>query len=243
MAALPQQPGRMVLFRGKAASAPCTGRSASCARTAHERKLLSDDELKLALQLGSGLVSAAASRSRGHARGAGVVAAHVIGVPKQRLIARATLDLDLQHLAAEPLRHNLSRLRWAQAHDNAAVVTDVSTGEVLAYVGSRDYFDAGVHGAIPRLLRIRSASAGLGLKRSFTLWPCSARSYRCQRASRYCRQVFPKSTARRLSRKSITTSWDRCSCGRRWNSRNVPALRLLSQIGIERWCRCSIRAG
>jgi penicillin-binding protein 1C len=61
-----------------------------------------------------------------------------------------TLDLAIQHHAEEVLRQQLAALDRSQVRHGAVVVLDVATGDVLALVGSGDFFspDAGqVNGA------------------------------------------------------------------------------------------------
>ncbi len=74
---------------------------------------------------------------------------------------RTTLDVDLNREAGRVLREHLSRLRDRNVRQGAMVVIENGTGDVLALVGSADYFaaDAGqVNGAwVPR-------SAGSALK-------------------------------------------------------------------------------
>lgn len=231
LAALPQQPGRMSPFSQEGRER-AMHRAQRILRALHERKLLSDDELKLALNSGLGLcrpphrdpeaMHAVLEWSRRMSSG-----------PKQRQIARATLDLDLQHLAAEALRHNLSRLRWAQAHDSAAVVTDVSTGEVLAYVGSQDYFDAGVHGAIDYLQIKRSP--GSALKPFIYALALQRQGHTAASELPDVPTEFSKVDGAAFVPENINHNFVgpmllREALG---NSRNIPALRLLSQIGVE----------
>ena len=73
----------------------------------------------------------------------------------QGLQVYTTLDLDAQNAALRSLRHRLAQL--ADTHDDriphnvrnaAVVVLDPHTGEVLAMVGSPDYFDLRIDGAV-----------------------------------------------------------------------------------------------
>ncbi len=53
---------------------------------------------------------------------------------------RTTLDLELNRVAEETLGAHLSRLRAFNARNGAVVILDNPTGDVLALVGSEDYF-------------------------------------------------------------------------------------------------------
>ena len=55
---------------------------------------------------------------------------------------RTSLDLELNHFAERTLRGQLSNLRAQHVSNGALVVLDNRTGEVLALVGSEDYFSA-----------------------------------------------------------------------------------------------------
>jgi penicillin-binding protein 1C len=68
---------------------------------------------------------------RGEGRGEGSVLAPVL---------RTTLDLVLNRYAEAALRQHLSRLQAQQVSDGAVVVLDNRSGDVLALVGSENYF-------------------------------------------------------------------------------------------------------
>ncbi|MEI7730799.1 MAG: penicillin-binding protein 1C [Verrucomicrobiota bacterium] len=65
-------------------------------------------------------------------------------VPEGRLrhgtVVRTSLDLDLNRLVEKTVQDRLKLLNRQQARNGAAVVLDNRTGEVLALVGSEDYF-------------------------------------------------------------------------------------------------------
>ena len=66
---------------------------------------------------------------------------------------RTTLDLNLNRFAEEVVRERLAKLQGKNVGDAAVVVLDNRTGEVLALVGSGDYFAPGtgqVNGAVAR---------------------------------------------------------------------------------------------
>jgi penicillin-binding protein 1C len=74
--------------------------------------------------------------------------------PRQSLVVRTTLDLDAQNVAESVIARRLSKFQAQQGGlsqnvNNAALVAlDPRTGEVLALVGSADYFDASISGAV-----------------------------------------------------------------------------------------------
>ncbi len=84
------------------------------------------------------------------------------------LVITTTLDLDLQHQAERLLRRHLDALNRAPealAHpkvtNGALVVMDVHTGDILAMVGSPDYFDKTHAGAVNGALALRQPGSAI----------------------------------------------------------------------------------
>jgi penicillin-binding protein 1C len=69
------------------------------------------------------------------------------------LVVRTTLDLDVQRIAEAAIARQIARFKDDQGIDHhvnnaAMVVQDPRTGEILALVGSADYFNASIDGAV-----------------------------------------------------------------------------------------------
>ncbi len=71
------------------------------------------------------------------------------------LTVRTTLDLDQQQIAEQAVQRQLERLKSSgekgidpNVNDAAVVTIDPRSGQILAMVGSADYFDAAISGAI-----------------------------------------------------------------------------------------------
>ena len=85
--------------------------------------------------------------------------------PQQSLIVRTTLDLDTQHFAEEVLKRRIAGFKnetGALSHNvnNAAlVVTNPHNGEILALVGSADYFDESIDGALDMAIAPRQTGS------------------------------------------------------------------------------------
>ena len=84
------------------------------------------------------------------------------------LVITTTLDLDLQHEAEEILQRHLARLQSSTAdqparnvHNGGVLTMDPNTGEVLVMVGSPDYFDASIAGAVNATLAPRQPGSAL----------------------------------------------------------------------------------
>ena len=72
-----------------------------------------------------------------------------------------TLDLDLQREVENIVRRHLADLRQHDAHNAAVVVLEVNTGEILAMVGSVDYWDARIAGAVNVCTALRQPGSAL----------------------------------------------------------------------------------
>lgn len=72
-----------------------------------------------------------------------------------------TLDLDLHHQTQQIVTNEIDRLRNLRISNGAALVTNPVTGEVLAMVGSRDYFDFENDGQVNVTLRQRQPGSSI----------------------------------------------------------------------------------
>jgi 1A family penicillin-binding protein len=84
---------------------------------------------------------------------------------KQSLVIRTTLDLNMQHLAEEIVKRRIAGFKPLEGETNrnvnnaALVVIQPQTGEILTLVGSADYFDASIYGAINMALAPRQSGS------------------------------------------------------------------------------------
>lgn len=69
-------------------------------------------------------------------------------VEKGGLRVRTSLDLGLQEVAQASLSAEVAKLARAKVSNGAAMVTKPGTGEILAMIGSTDYFDASNDGQV-----------------------------------------------------------------------------------------------
>jgi penicillin-binding protein 1C len=85
--------------------------------------------------------------------------------PGQSLVVRTTLDLDAQHLAEGTVKRRIAQFKSgetaiSQNVNNAALVAlDPRTGEILALVGSADFFDESIHGALDMAISPRQTGS------------------------------------------------------------------------------------
>lgn len=76
------------------------------------------------------------------------------------LIVQTTLDLNVQDQVEEIVRDQVEKSKHLSISNGAAVVLDPKTGEILAYVGSKDYFQ-GDWGAFDILTALRQPGSAI----------------------------------------------------------------------------------
>ncbi|HEU5317856.1 MAG TPA: PBP1A family penicillin-binding protein, partial [Chloroflexota bacterium] len=59
-----------------------------------------------------------------------------------------TLDVDMQERAEEIVRRRIDEIRWQKVNNGSLVAIDHRTGEVLALVGSYDFYDEAIDGRV-----------------------------------------------------------------------------------------------
>ncbi|MBI3181216.1 MAG: transglycosylase domain-containing protein [Myxococcales bacterium] len=229
LAGLPQQPGKMNpysedgLRRGLA-------RARRILRALHARGHLSGDELRVALSSELGLVPLPHRRPE---------AMHAVLHWSERARGRkeatltATLDLGVQRQVARILGSNLAALRPLGAGTSAALVVDTSSGDVLAYLGSPDFFSEEDRGAIDYLQVKRSPGSALkpfiyalAMERGRLTAATELPDTRLEVQSDDGRAYLPENISHNylgpmLARQALA------------NSRNIPAMRVLSSVGVE----------
>ena len=82
-------------------------------------------------------------------------------VAKGDLRVYTSLDLDLQRSAQGAVTWHVGELREHRVTNGAVVAIRPATGEVLAMVGSADYFDAGIDGAVNMTLAERQPGSAI----------------------------------------------------------------------------------
>ena len=96
-------------------------------------------------------------------------------VEKGGLRVTTSLDLNLQQFAQDALATETAKLAKANVTNAAALITKPRTGEILAMVGSKDYFDETIDGNVNVTLRLRQPGSSIkpinyavGLSKGFT---------------------------------------------------------------------------
>ena len=148
--------------------------------------------------------------------------------PSSAASLATTLDLNLNRVVEDAVRAQLTKLRERNVRDAAAVVLDNRTGEVLALVGSGNYFAPGsgqVNGALARrsagstfkpftyLLALEHGATPATIAADVpTSFDTSTGSYRPENYSQHCAGPI---------RYRLALA----------NSLNIPAVRVLSSLG------------
>ncbi|MBI5549137.1 MAG: transglycosylase domain-containing protein, partial [Deltaproteobacteria bacterium] len=229
LAGLPQAPGRMNPYE-PAGLARATRRARRILHTLHARGAITAEDLRQALASDLRLVP------RPHRDPS---ALHAVLAWAERLEGRpaptstATLDVDVQTTVTRILNDNLDRLGDVSAGNTSAMVVDLATGDVLAYVGSRDYFAKETRGAIDFVQVKRSPGSALkpfvyalALERGRYTAASELPDTPLEIPAGYGRAYLPENINHTfqgpmLLREALA------------NSRNIPALEVLADVGIE----------
>jgi membrane peptidoglycan carboxypeptidase len=144
-----------------------------------------------------------------------------------------SLDLGLQEAAQASLSAEIAKLENYQVGNGAAIVTKPSTGEVLAMIGSKDYFDEEIDGNVNLTTSLRQPGSSikplnyaLGLSKGYTAATLFLDIPTCFTApgqpKAYCPKNYDGSFhGPQQMRQSLA------------NSYNIPAVKMLAMNGIE----------
>jgi penicillin-binding protein 1C len=239
LAGLPQLPGRMNPYNEDGLRRALK-RSHRILRALHAQGLLSGEELEQGLQADLGLVPRPHRQPEAlHA----VLEWSELARARPQPISTATLDLEIQSKVAHILQENLARIGGAGAGNTAALVVDTETGELLAYVGSRDFFNEEHRGAIDFVKQRRSPGStlkpflyGLALEKGIATAATALADTPMDVQTDTGRTYMPENANHTFLGPMLV----RECLG---NSRNIPALRMLAEVGVEPAVRFFEKAG
>ncbi|MEH2240366.1 penicillin-binding protein 1C [Nostoc sp.] len=148
-------------------------------------------------------------------------------------VIRTTINRPLQQFVEAQVQQVISSLAANNVHDASALVIDNCTGEVLAYVGSPDYFNEAKLGRNDGVQALRQPGSTLkpfvyelalekGLIRPNTILPDVPAHYAIPGAKLYSPTDY---TERFLGPVRVRIALA--------NSLNVPAVRVLEKVGVE----------
>lgn len=143
-----------------------------------------------------------------------------------------TLDLTLQNQVEQIVRAEIDTLQNLNVTNGAALVTNPQTGEILAMVGSRNYFDSQNDGQVNVTLRprqpgssIKPINYALALERGLTpatIIPDTPICFNIAGQPPYCPKNYDGQYHGRVTLRSALA-----------NSYNIPAVKILSQFGVK----------
>jgi 1A family penicillin-binding protein len=154
-----------------------------------------------------------------------------------------TLDLDLQESAQASLSAEINQLSNLKVSNGAALITKPNTGEILAMIGSKDYFDNENDGQVNVTLALRQPGSSIKpimyatTFQEKTLNPGTMlldipTCFRVPGQKDYCPKNYTGGFAG-----PVTV---RQSLG---NSFNIPAVKALSTVGVEKFMRQANKMG
>ncbi len=152
-------------------------------------------------------------------------------LPKDAQIVKTTIDVELQKMVSEQINKVLSRLNKYHVTNAAVLLLENDTGEVLAYLGSADYFDEETDGNFNGVRALRQPGSALkpflyllAMEEGFspaTLISDIPTHYRMPRGVYSPRNYSEDFHGPIRLREALA------------NSLNIPAVRTLAKIGVD----------
>lgn len=153
-----------------------------------------------------------------------------------------TLDSSIQALAEKAVNDELQKVKRLNVTNGAALVLNPQTGEILAMVGSKDYFDTQADGNVNVLLRLRQPGSSIKVinyANAFSLGLTPATLIKDEPVSftiAGAKPYVPKNYDGKF-RGEITIR------NALAESRNIPAVKVLNQYGIDNMINLAQKMG
>lgn len=149
------------------------------------------------------------------------------------LEVKTTLDTNIQDLAQQAVSQEVTKLAPLNVGNGAAVVLDTQSGEILAMVGSADYFDTAIDGNVNITTSLRQPGSSIKLVNyayalshgltPATIIPDKPISFRIPGQPVYTPQNYDGAYRGNITLRSAFAE-----------SRNIPAVRVLSTYGVDK---------
>jgi len=149
------------------------------------------------------------------------------------LEVKTTLDLEIQEFAQKTVAEEIKKLRSLKINNGAALVTNPATGEILAMVGSENYFNLQNDGNVNVALRPRQPGSAikpimysLALENGFTaatIIPDTPITYKIPGQPPYSPKNYDNRFHGHIPLRIALAS-----------SYNVPAVKVLAALGVEK---------
>lgn len=154
-------------------------------------------------------------------------------VEKGGLSVMTTLDLKIQELAEEVVSKEVAKLSSLNVGNGAALVLAAKTGEILAMVGSRDYFDTAHDGNVNVTTRLRQPGSSIKIVNyayalshgytPLTLIDDSPVTFSVPGQPPYSPKNYEGSFRGKITLRSALAE-----------SRNIPAVKVLASYGVSK---------
>ncbi|MEJ2441656.1 MAG: transglycosylase domain-containing protein [Patescibacteria group bacterium] len=163
-------------------------------------------------------------------------------IEKGGLEIMTTLDYSIQKMAEEVVTEEINKLGPLHVTNGAALIVDPQTGEILAMVGSKDYFDTEAEGNVNVITRLRQPGSSIkpvnyayALSNGYT--PASILSdtpvtFSIQGQEPYSPKNYDGNFRGNLSLRSALAE-----------SRNVPAVKVLASYGVNKMIEMGQKMG
>lgn len=163
-------------------------------------------------------------------------------VEKGGLEVVTTLDYEIQKMAEEVVKNQVNRAKGLRVGNGAAVVLNPATGEILAMVGSKDYFDTAADGQVNVTTSLRQPGSSIkvvnylyGLMHGYTAGSIlndSPVSFVIAGQPAYVPKNYDNKFRGKLTLRSALAE-----------SRNIPAVRLLASYGVDKMIEFGTQMG
>lgn len=154
-------------------------------------------------------------------------------VEKGGLEVTTTLDINIQDLAEKVVKEEIDKLVGLNVTNGAAVVLNPQTGEILAMVGSKDYFDTKKDGNVNVATRLRQPGSSIkvinyayALSNGYTLSSIiddTPITYNIPGTTPYTPKNYDGNFRGKITLRSALAE-----------SRNVPAVKVLASYGVDK---------
>ncbi len=148
------------------------------------------------------------------------------------LQVQTTIDSDLQEMVERDVTEGIAQLDGYNANNASVVVLDPTTGDILAMVGSADFYDASINGQINMATTARQTGSAI---KPFTYLAALEQGYTAASLLMDIEQEFPDG----VNSPYVPTNYDLEEWGpislrtALANSRNIPVVQVLNDIGVD----------
>ena len=153
-----------------------------------------------------------------------------------------TLDIRIQNLAEQVVKQEIEKLKGFNVTNGAALVFDTKSGEILAMVGSKDYFDTENDGNVNVTLRLRQPGSSIkvinyayALSNGYTLASIIDDSpviFKVPGLPLYQPQNYDSKYRGKITLRSALAE-----------SRNIPAVKILASYGVSKMLELGQKMG